>query len=82
MAEGHRLRAGAANWALSELQWATEDDQTPGFHKAVAGVVHSQWIEMEEGADGHFAGAPPPSMGAGIPRLPGRRAERADRPAR
>jgi hypothetical protein len=54
VAEGERSRE-AQQRPLSELQWAAEDEQSVGFSRAVAGIAHSQWIEMVNGYEGHFA---------------------------
>lgn len=52
VAEGSRARDEMQR-ALSELQ--ARPRRRPGFHRAVAGIVHSQWIEMTKGYEGHFA---------------------------
>ena len=41
--------------SISELQWACEEEQAPQFSRAVAGIAHSQWIEMAKGDEAHFA---------------------------
>ncbi|HVS36989.1 MAG TPA: hypothetical protein VMS17_15620 [Gemmataceae bacterium] len=54
VAEGNQSREEQQR-PLSQLQWAAEEEQAAGFYRAVAGIAHSQWIEMVKGYEGHFA---------------------------
>jgi hypothetical protein len=53
VAEGVLLREDQQR-SFSELGWETETEKTAGFSWAVAGLKHSQWIDMAKEDEGNF----------------------------